>query len=275
VKEHEPEAGRFNAVMPIVLLPGLALISASQVADKLSGLLTNRPAGKVSLAEMFTKSTLEFGFASVKVSEVVPPSGMLEAPNSLAMVGGAFGTVTVNVAVLLVAPGPVWSDEISPVVFSNVPNSAGACTLTVIKHAPSAGAFNPRIFRALKRPGKDDAARTASSTGGATVPPDKLSEADPDVAVTVPPQSLLSSFGVAINRPAGKLSVNAIPVSVTLASGLLLGLLTVKLSKVVSLDATVSGRKSLLMVGGKIAVTVTVVAAEGALVQPLVVTVTV
>ena len=51
----------------------------------------------------------------------------------------------------------------------------------------------------------------------------------------------------------------------------------VKLNKVVPFGATVSGRKSLLIVGGEArnGFTVTVVAAENALVQPLVVTVTV
>jgi hypothetical protein len=49
----------------------------------------------------------------------------------------------------------------------------------------------------------------------------------------------------------------------------------VKLNRVVPPDATVSGRKSLLIVGAKVTVTVTVTVAEGALVQPLVVTVTV
>jgi hypothetical protein len=71
--------------------------------------------------------------------------------------------------------------------------------------------------------------------------------------------------------------VNVIPVSVTFVFGSLFGLLMVKLNRVVPFDATLSGRKSLLIVGGKATkgFTVTVAAAEGALVQPVVVTVTV
>jgi hypothetical protein len=100
-------------------------------------------------------------------------------------------------------------------------------------------------------------------------------EDEPGVAVTVPPQSLLSSFGKAISRPVGKVSVNAIPVSVRLVFGSLFGLLMVKLNRVVPSGATVSGRKSLLIVGGRNGLTVTVAAAEGALMQPLAVSVTV
>src|SRR5258705_684085 len=76
-------------------------------------------------------------------------------------------------------------------------------------------------------------------------------EDEPGVAVTVPPQSLLSSLGDAITRPSGKLSANAIPVSVTFVFGSLFGLLMVKLNKVVPFGVTLSGRKSLLIVGGK------------------------
>jgi hypothetical protein len=93
--------------------------------------------------------------------------------------------------------------------------------------------------------------------------------------VTIPPQSLLISFGDAITNPAGKLSVKAIPLSVRFGCGSLLGLLMVKLNKVVPFADTVSGRKRLLIVGGRNGLTVTVVAADGALAQPLVVTVTV
>jgi hypothetical protein len=117
--------------------------------------------------------------------------------------------------------------------------------------------------------------RKEDGAAGPNVPPERLMEDEPGVAVTVPPQSLLRPLGVAITRPAGKLSVNAIPVSVKSGFGSLLGLLMVKLNKVVPSDATVSGRKSLLIVGAKATVTVTVTGAEGALVQPLVVTATV
>ena len=103
------------------------------------------------------------------------------------------------------------------------------------------------------------------------MPPDRLMEDEPGAATTVPPQSLVSSLGDAITRPVGKLSVNAIPFSVIFVFGLLM----VKLNRVVPSCATLSGRKSLLIVGEKNGFTVTVSAAEGAPVQPRVVTVTV
>lgn len=56
-KEQEPEAAKLNAVRTIVLLPGLAEISAelTHVPLRPLGLVTSRPAGKVSLAEIFIK----------------------------------------------------------------------------------------------------------------------------------------------------------------------------------------------------------------------------
>src|SRR6267154_1529889 len=73
----------------------------------------------------------------------------------------------------------------------------------------------------------------------------------PGIAVTVPPQSLKTSLGEATTNPAGKLSVNAIPLRVRFGCGSLFGLLIVKLNKVVPFAGTVSGRKSLLIVGGR------------------------
>src|SRR5258705_5086958 len=241
-KEQELEAGKFNAVMPITLLPGPALISASQVLVRLLAFATTRPAGTMSLAEMFINITLAFGLVNIKVRVVVPFSGMLAAPNPLAMVGGTGGAVTVKLAVLLVAPGPLSLEVIGPVVLLSVPNSLGAFTFTVMKQAPWAG-FSDASFL--------DWPASKAGSAGASVPPIKLREDDPGVAVTVPPQSLLSSLGDAITRPAGKLSANAIPVSVTFVFGSLFGLLTVKLNKVVPFGDTLSGRKSLLTVGGK------------------------
>ena len=54
------------------------------------------------------------GFATVNVSEVVPFCGMVAAPNTFAAVGGRIAAPTVSEAVLLVAPGPLWSAVIGP-----------------------------------------------------------------------------------------------------------------------------------------------------------------
>src|SRR4030095_8225042 len=75
----------------------------------------------------------------------------------------------------------------------------------------------------------------------------KLMDDEPAIAVTVPPQPLLRSLGEATTSPAGRLSVNSIPVS-----DAFVGLLTAKLNKVVPFCTTVFGWKSLLIVGGAI-----------------------
>src|SRR5258705_2174352 len=241
-KEQELEAGKFNAVMPIILVPGSAIISASQLPTRLLALATTRPAGKVSLAAIFINITLAFGLVNRKVRVVVPFSGMLAVPNPLAMVGGTGGGVTVKLAVLLVAPGPLSLEVIGPVVLLSVPKSLGAFTFTVMKQAPWARFSDAWFF---------DWPGSKAGSAGASVPPIKLMEEEPGVAVTVPPQSLLSSLGDAITRPTGKLSANAIPVSVKFAFGSLFGLLMVKLNKVVPFVVTLSVRRSLLIVGGK------------------------
>lgn len=73
---------------------------------------------------------------NVKVREDVPFNGMLAAPNPLLIVGGSGGAITVRLAVLLVAPGPLSVEVMGPVVLSSVAKTLGAFTFTEIKHAP-------------------------------------------------------------------------------------------------------------------------------------------
>ena len=53
----------------------------------------------------------------------------------------------------------------------------------------------------------------------ANVPPERLMLPDPATAVAVPPQVLFKALGVATTRPAGRLSVKAIPVSARVVLG--------------------------------------------------------
>src|SRR6476661_4650643 len=106
---------------------------------------------------------------------------MLAAPNALAMLGGP---ITVMLAVLLVAPAPLSFDEIGPVVLFCTP----ACT--------------PVTFRLM-----------VHEVFAASDPPVRLIEPDPAAAVAVPPQLLVRPFGVATTKPAGSVSLKAIPVS--------------------------------------------------------------
>src|SRR5205823_5186416 len=87
---------------------------------------------------------------------------------------------------------------------------------------------------------------TVQEALAARVPPDKLTEPEPPTAVAVPPQVLLR-FGVeATTRPAGRLSVKAMPFSVTLVFGLLM----VNVSEVVPFSGICAAPNSLVMVGG-------------------------
>ena len=53
----------------------------------------------------------------------------------------------------------------------------------------------------------------------ASVPPVRLTLPDPATAVAVPPHVLFNALGVATTRPAGRLSVKAIPVSASVVFG--------------------------------------------------------
>ena len=81
------------------------------------------------------------------------------------------------------------------------------------------------------------------------VAPARLMTDDPGVAVIVPlPQLPCNPFGLTTTNPDGSVSVTAMPVSVTVA----LGLLTVNVSSVIPLSGTVGDVKPMLTVGGKL-----------------------
>src|SRR5438309_640527 len=110
---------------------------------------------------------------------------MLAAPKNLMITGGA---TTVMLA-FDVLPGPPSVDVTCTLLFFTP--AVVPCTFTEIEQ----------------------------EVLGANVTADKLTEDDPPTAVAVPPHVLLK-FGVeATTKPAGKLSVNAIPVRVTVVFG--------------------------------------------------------
>jgi hypothetical protein len=185
-----------------------------QLPVRLFGVATTRPEGNVSFAETLLNANAEFGFANVKVSDVVPLIGSVGTPKVLAIVGGAGVAITARLAVLLVPPGPLSLEEIGPVVLLSVPTVLGAFTVTVITQPATSGL-----------------------EAGPNVPPTNAMEEEPASAVTVPLQELVRLFGEAIASPVGKLSVNAIPVS----DAFVFGLLKVKLIEVVPLCTTVFG----------------------------------
>jgi len=200
-------------------------------------LATCRPLVNVSLnAIPVSDVVLDAGLVIVKVTVVVPFSGMLAAPKTLEMVGGA---TTFRSAVLLVVPVPPSVEVIAPVVLLASPSTVPVT-------------FTLKVQEAL----------------WATEAPDRLMTPVPAVAVGVPPQVLLTLGGEATTKVAlpgplltGRVSLKATPVRSPLAGVAgLFGLLMVKVTEVVPFNATLAAPNALLIVGGK---TTVMVAFEG------------
>src|SRR6266853_1318856 len=114
----------------------------------------------------------------VKVSEVVPFSGMLAAPKAFVMVGGA-ATVRLAEAVL---PVPPLVELTAPLVLVYWPDAVPVT-------------FTTRVQLVLT----------------AMLPPVRLMLVEPATAVAVPPQVFERPFGVDTTSPVGKVSVNPTP----------------------------------------------------------------
>src|SRR6266849_2505829 len=144
---------------------------------------------------------------------------MLAAPNALMITGGAT-TVTLAFEVLPVPP----SVDVT-------------CTLLFFAPAVVPVTFTEKVQEELV----------------AKVAPDRVTLPEPAVAVMVPPPQLpVRPFGVATTRPAGSVSVNAIPVSEMV---LIAGFVMVKLKLVEPFNGIVAAPKDLVMVGGLATVT--------------------
>ena len=79
----------------------------------------------------------------------------------------------------------------------------------------------------------------------AILPPVRLTKPVASAAVVVPPQLLVTALGVASNKLAGKLSVNA----TLLSAKVVLGLVIMSVSFVVPFNEIVGDAKDLLMLG--------------------------
>lgn len=100
-------ADRLTLVAPAVALAVPPQVLLSNGVDA-----TTRPTGSVSVNASAESTLLEFGLVMLKVSDVVPFSGMLSAPNDFVIDGGA-ATLRLAVAVL---PVPPLVDVTAPVV---------------------------------------------------------------------------------------------------------------------------------------------------------------
>ena len=96
------------------------------------GVATTSPAGRGSLKPIFESDAPELGFCTVNESDVVPPTGIVTAPNTLEIAGAAAAAVTPNVA-LAVEPVPPFVELTAPVVLFAVPGVL-LVTFTVAVH---------------------------------------------------------------------------------------------------------------------------------------------
>src|SRR5262249_36080557 len=173
-----------------------------------------RPAGSVSLKATPVSPTVVLLFWMVKLKLVEPFNGIEAAPKALLMVGGA----TTVIDAFAVLPVPPLVDV--------------TCTLLFLTPA-----VVPCTFR-----------ETVQFELGGTEAPDKLTVEEPSAAVAVPPvQLVVTLLGVAATNAAGRLSVNAAPVSVRFWL-LLLSMVKVKL--VEPFSGIVAAPKALAMCGG-------------------------
>lgn len=93
--------------------PDAAVAVPPQVLLRFGVEATTRPAGRLSVKARLVSARFVFGLAMVKVSEVVPFSGMLNAPKVFWTEGGV-ATVRFAEAVL---PVPPFVEVTLPVVF--------------------------------------------------------------------------------------------------------------------------------------------------------------
>src|SRR5712692_1132116 len=152
----------------------------------------------------------------VKVKLVTPFRGIVAAPNTLLIVGGA---ATIRFAVLLAAPVPPLVELTAPVVLGTIPVCVPVTFTTMVQVAP----------------------------GVVMLPPDRLMLVVPAVAATVPPQVLLTPGVPATCSPFVNVSLNATPLS---AAVLAAGLPIVKVSVVVPFSGMLAAPNALLIVGG-------------------------
>ena len=189
-----------------------------------------RPAGKLSVNATPLSALAVFGLVTVKLSVLLPLSGMLLGLNDLLMVGGAI-TVSVSLAVPPVPP----SVELTVLVVFTCAPALMPVTLTEKVHDdPAAG-------------------------DAVNVPPDKLTvDGDPGglliVAVMVPLPHEPVTVVEASFSPVGRVSLKA----TLLWAVEVLGLVTVKLRVLLLPNATLVGLNDLLTVGGEATLIVTV-----------------
>jgi hypothetical protein len=203
----EPPASVIDAEPAVAVI-----VPAPQVPTRPFGFEICSPEGNASVNATPAKATVAFELVMVNVKEVVPPSATLAAPKASAIEGGA----TTAMLAFEVFPAPPSVDVI--------------CTLLFFTPGADPVTFSDTVQPEL-------AARVAAF---------RLTEPVPAVAVAEPVHVLLRLLGEATTKPAGRLSVNSIPVSASPVFGFAI----VKVSELVPFSGTVKAPKDLLIVGG-------------------------
>jgi hypothetical protein len=178
------------------------------------GVATASPAGMGSVNATPLSAVFVFEFAMVKVSEVDPPRLIVDVPNALEIEGAS--------------PTEKFAAAVLP-----VPPLVEVMALVVLVYAPGVELVTSTL--------------TVHATFAGIEPPERLMVPVPAVAPRVPPQEPVRLLGEATTMPAGKLSVNATPKSVTVFAA---GLAAVKVSVEVPFGAIRLGVKALASDGG-------------------------
>jgi len=207
----EPLAGCVAPARLMLPDPATAVAVPPQVLLRAGVGAITGPAGRVSVNAIPVSAVVVFGLVILKVSEVVPFSGMLAAPKAFVIVGGV-ATVRFAEAVL---PIPPLVEVTLPVVLVNWPEAAPV-TVTENWHW---------LLVAIVAPVR------AMPVGA--------------VVVKVPPQTVAEALATV--RPVGSVSVKATPVKATAFAA---GLVIVKVSEVVAFRAMFEGLNTLAIDGG-------------------------
>jgi hypothetical protein len=171
-------------VAPVSEMPVGAVVVTVPPQIVAEALPTVRPVGSVSVkATPVSETAFAAGFVIVKVSDVVAFRAIVDGVNTLAIDGGA----TTLMLAVAVPPVPPSVDVTFPVVLVCSP---AAVPVT----------FTEKVQDVL----------------AASVAPERLMTFVPAVAVIVPPpQEPVRPFGVEMIRPAGSVSLKAMPLSAT------------------------------------------------------------
>lgn len=178
---HDPLAAMVPPVRLMDVVPAVAVSDPLQPFLEFAGVEITSPVGSVSLTATPVRPAVVFGLVILSVSVVLPFNGMLGVAKVFNRTGGA---TTVRLA-----------DEELPV-------------------PPSLEVTGPALFVYAPAVVPVTLSEMLHDRFAAMVPPVRLMEVVPAVAVNDPAQVLLELAGVEMTRPVGSVSLTATPVRV-------------------------------------------------------------